>query len=235
VTASLVFQHYAQVGLREENEALRQQIIRLQSENTGFSNSVAQIARSSSLGSKRLRELLRLRGEIGLLRQQQQELERAAAGAQSKPPGTPGQSVFGVAPQPNKPAPFQLQIVLDGAEEDSAPMTNNASGATGEILYVQKTPLLDSAAISSATVTTDTSTGAPQIDVEFSVVGRELFAAITKENINKRLAIVLDGHLYSAPMIRSEIPSGKALITGSFTEAEARELAAKINDAIIGK
>jgi preprotein translocase subunit SecD len=43
---------------------------------------------------------------------------------------------------------------------------------------------------------------------------------------------VLDGHLYSAPVIRSEISEGKAQITGSFTEEEARELAAKINNAI---
>ena len=56
-----------------------------------------------------------------------------------------------------------------------------------------------------------------------------------KENINKRLAIVLDGHLYSAPVIRSEISGGKAQITGSFTEEEANALAAKINDAISGK
>ena len=55
---------------------------------------------------------------------------------------------------------------------------------------------------------------------------------LTKENLNKRLAIVLDGHLYSAPVIRSEISEGKAQITGSFTEEEARELAAKINNAI---
>jgi preprotein translocase subunit SecD len=89
--------------------------------------------------------------------------------------------------------------------------------------------------LSSATVTTDTSTGAPQIDVQFSEVGRELFAAITRENINKRLAIVLDGHLYSAPVIRTEIPGGKAQITGSFTQQEARELAAKINDAITAR
>jgi preprotein translocase subunit SecD len=111
-------------------------------------------------------------------------------------------------------------------------MTNNASGANGETLHVQKTPLMDYTAISSATVTTDPSSGAPQIDVEFSEVGKELFAAITRENINKRLAIVVDGHLYRAPVIRSEITEGKAQITGPFTEEEARELAAKINDAI---
>jgi len=113
-------------------------------------------------------------------------------------------------------------------------MTNNARGAGGETLYLQKAPLLDYTAIRSATVTRSESSGAPEISIEFSDVGKELFADITRENLNKRLAIVLNGHLYSAPVIRSEIPGGKALITGSFTEAEASELAAKINDAVGG-
>jgi preprotein translocase subunit SecD len=43
---------------------------------------------------------------------------------------------------------------------------------------------------------------------------------------------VLNGQLYSAPVIRSEISEGKAQITGNFTETEAKELAARINDAI---
>jgi RNA polymerase sigma factor (sigma-70 family) len=229
LATSLVIQHQAQVRLREENQSLRQQNAQLQADNENLSNRVAQANRSPSLSSERLRELLRLRGEAGVLRRQQRELEQVVAAAQSKARDLPGQSTSVAAPQSNVPAPFQVQLVLDEPGEDTEPMTNNASGET---LHVQKTPLMDYTAIRSATVTTDASSGAPQIDVEFSEVGKELFAAITKENINKRLAIVVDGHLYSAPVIRSEISEGKAQITGSFTEEEARELAAKINDAI---
>jgi preprotein translocase subunit SecD len=182
------------------------------------------------LSSERLRELLRLRGEVGVLRRQQRELEQAAAAAQSKAPGPAGQPASGANPQPNQPAPFQLQLVLDEPGENSESMTNSAEGAGGEALYVQKTPLLDYTAIRSATVERNVSSGAPEINIEFSPEGGELFAAITRENLNKRLAIVLDGHLYSAPVIRSEISGGKAQITGAFTEEEA-----KINDAISGK
>jgi len=215
--------------LQPRQTQLAEQIAQLKSANEGLSNRVAQANKSRSLSSDRLRELLRLRGEVGLLRRQQRELEQAAAAAQSRTPGMAGQTALGVAAQPNKPAPFQVQLVLDEPGESAEPMTNNAGGET---LYLEKTPLLDHTAISSATVTRNESSGAPEINIEFSEVGKELFAEITKENLNKRLAIVLDGHLYSAPVIRSEIPGGKALITGSFTEEEARELAAKINDAV---
>jgi len=225
--------------LRSQNQTLQQQqttltdkIAQLKSENEGLANRVVQANRSPSLSSERLRELLKLRGEVGVLRRQQRELEQTAAAAQSKTRGPAGQPASSANPQPNQPASFQVQLVLDGPGEDTEPMTNNASGAGGETLHVQKTPLMDYTAISSATVTTDPSSGAPQIDVELSDVGKELFAAVTKENINKRLAIVLDGHLYLAPVIRSEISDGKVQITGHFTKEEARELAAKINDAI---
>ena len=215
--------------LRQQQASLTEQIAQLQTDNEGLANRVAQANQSPSLTSERLRELLKLRGEVGVLRRQQRELEQVAAAAQSKTPSPTGQRTSGVTSQPNKPAPFQMQLVLDEPGEDTEPMTNNAGG---EALYVQKTPLMDYTAIRSATVMRNESTGAPEINVEFSEVGKELFAAITKENLNKRLAIVVDGHLYSAPVIRSEISEGKAQITGSFTEEEAQQLAAKINDAI---
>ncbi len=218
--------------LQQQQAPLVQQMAQLKSDNEGLSNRLAQANGSRSLSADRLRELLRLRGEVGGLRRQQRELERAVAAAQSKTPGVPGQSSVGVTPPPNKPLPFQLQLVLEQPGDNTELITNNASAAGGETLHVQKTPLLDYTAVSSATVTRDASSGAPTINVEFSEVGKELFAAITKENLNKRLAIVLEGRAYSAPVIRSEITGGKAQITGSFTEQEATELAAKINEAV---
>ena len=219
-------------ALQQQQALLVEQIAQLKSDNGSLSNRIAQPNSSPSLSSERLRELLRLRGEVGVLRRQQRELEQAVAAAQSKTPGPAGHPASGVTPQPNQPAPFQVQLVLDEPGENSESMTNSAGGET---LYVQKTPLLDYTAIRSATVTRNEFTGTPEINIEFSEVGKELFAAITRENLNKRLAIVVDGHLYSAPVIRSEISEGKAQITGSFTEEEARELATKINDAIGGK
>ena len=221
--------------LQQQQAPLTGQVAQLKSDNESLAHRLAQANESPSLSSDRLRELLKLRGEVGLLRRRQRELERAAAATQSRTPGAVGQPASGLAAQPNKPAPFQLQLVVDVPGENTEPITNNASGSGGETLHVQKTPLLDYTAISTATVTMNQSSGAPEIGIEFSEEGKELFAVVTKENINKRLAIVLDGHLYSAPVIRSEVSGGKAQITGHFTEEEARELAAKINDAIGGR
>ena len=52
-----------------------------------------------------------------------------------------------------------------------------------------------------------------------------IFHEVTRENIRKRLAIVLDDNVYSAPVIQDAIPGGRAQITGQFTSEDARDLA----------
>jgi SecD/SecF fusion protein len=68
-------------------------------------------------------------------------------------------------------------------------------------------------------------TGEPEILFELDGEGAKIFAEVTRANLHRRLAIVLDGVLYSAPEIQSEIPSGRGQITGSFSDKEAQELA----------
>ncbi|HNQ35680.1 MAG TPA: protein translocase subunit SecD [bacterium] len=65
----------------------------------------------------------------------------------------------------------------------------------------------------------------PVVDLEFNSEGARKFAEVTAANVNKRLAIVLDGIVQSAPVIREAIPSGKAQISGRFTTQEANDLA----------
>ena len=67
--------------------------------------------------------------------------------------------------------------------------------------------------------------GTWEIDLEFKREAARKFATITGRNINKRLAIVLDGVVQSAPMITERIPQGRASITGRFTPEDARDLA----------
>ncbi len=65
----------------------------------------------------------------------------------------------------------------------------------------------------------------PYVSINFSTQGARDFDRVTAENVKKRLAIVLDGMVYSAPVIQERITGGNAQITGSFTLDEARDLA----------
>jgi SecD/SecF fusion protein len=67
--------------------------------------------------------------------------------------------------------------------------------------------------------------GEPQISFNLTADGAKRFAEVTKNNVGHRLAIILDGELYSAPNINSPIETGNGEITGSFTIQEAQELA----------
>jgi preprotein translocase subunit SecD len=89
---------------------------------------------------------------------------------------------------------------------------------------VRKRTLLTGDLIQTAEVRIGDS-GEPYVSLTFNTTGARVFGEITEQNVNKRLAIVLDGNVHSAPNIRERIPSGQAQITGGFTAEEARDLA----------
>ncbi len=70
------------------------------------------------------------------------------------------------------------------------------------------------------------------VSLSFSSEGAALFAKLTQENVGKRFAIMLDGNIQSAPVIREAITGGNASITGSFTEAQARNLASVLENPL---
>jgi preprotein translocase subunit SecD len=65
----------------------------------------------------------------------------------------------------------------------------------------------------------------PYVALEFDDIGAKLFEQITGANVGKRLAIILDNNVYSAPVIQERIPGGRAQITGRFDMKEASDLA----------
>jgi SecD/SecF fusion protein len=71
----------------------------------------------------------------------------------------------------------------------------------------------------------DPVTGTPKISLRFKSEGASLFGEITRENVGRQLAIILDGELYSAPNINEPILGGSCEISGSFDWKEAYELA----------
>lgn len=68
-------------------------------------------------------------------------------------------------------------------------------------------------------------TGQASVSLSLDDKGKRQFAQITRENVGRLLAIVLDGKVQSAPRINEEISGGEAVITGSFSPEEAAELA----------
>lgn len=69
----------------------------------------------------------------------------------------------------------------------------------------------------------------PIVSITFNEEGAALFEKITGENVGEQLAIFLDGALMSSPVINEAIGGGKAIISGSFTPEEARELVRNLN------
>jgi preprotein translocase subunit SecD len=138
-----------------------------------------------------------------------------------------------------KTAVLEFKLVDDQA--DAARAVQEGAPPGDEILYgrrvdrntkaetrvpyvVKKEVLLTGDVISDATVRVS-DVGEPYVSVLFDSVGARLFGEATEKNVGKALAIVLDGNVHSAPVIRERIPSGQAQISGGFTFEEASDLA----------
>ncbi|MBW2088433.1 MAG: protein translocase subunit SecD [Deltaproteobacteria bacterium] len=90
---------------------------------------------------------------------------------------------------------------------------------------IKKRTLLTGAHLTDAKVQIDSQYNEPYVSINFDKKGGRDFARITGANVKKRLAIVLDDKVYSAPVIQEKITGGQARITGRFTTEEARDLA----------
>jgi SecD/SecF fusion protein len=136
-----------------------------------------------------------------------------------------------------KTAHLEFRLVSDNPE-DIKKALNKEEVPGYDVLYMEKErggrePLLVSKEASLAgdcivNAQTDFSSrgfGEPYVSLTLNAKGAETFYAITQANVGKRLAIVLDGKVQSAPVIREPIPSGQAQISGNFSVQEANDLA----------
>jgi preprotein translocase subunit SecD len=98
---------------------------------------------------------------------------------------------------------------------------------TTEPLLVKKQTVLTGEMLTDARVKIGSAENRnePYVALEFNGEGARVFDKITGENVNKRIAIVLDNTGYSAPVVRERISGGRASITGSFSAEEAKDLA----------
>ena len=100
------------------------------------------------------------------------------------------------------------------------------TGAVRKIPYLLKEKtLMTGEFIKDARVALESQFHEPYVSIELTDIGGKLFEQITGANVKKRLAIILDDSVYSAPVIQERIGGGRAQITGRFDTKEASDLA----------
>jgi preprotein translocase subunit SecD len=123
-------------------------------------------------------------------------------------------------PDVQKVIPDNCQFLL------SAKPFGYQNGQAIYILYcVNKNPELTGGVVTNALANISPETSAPEVNMEMNSEGATEWARITGANIKKRIAIVLDGVVYSAPVVQGKIPGGHSQITGSGDLKEAQLLA----------
>jgi len=102
---------------------------------------------------------------------------------------------------------------------------NKETGVVRKIpIMVKKQAALTGDLLSDAKVNIDSRFSEPYVSISFNDAGAKTFEDVTAANVKKRMAIILDNTVYSAPVIQERIAGGNAQITGSFTMEEAKDL-----------
>jgi preprotein translocase subunit SecD len=116
-------------------------------------------------------------------------------------------------------------VVLYGeGRDDGSVARGGAKGESRQPYLVKKRTVLAGDRLADARVSFS-QYGEPYVSITFDSQGGRQFSQLTGEHVGERMAIVLDGKVHSAPVIREKIDGGKAQITGSFTPDEAHDLA----------
>ena len=134
-----------------------------------------------------------------------------------------------------KTAVLEFKLVDDSHSVDEALKEGPPPG--DEILYgsperggkqhylVESPVLMTGDTVTDARVRPGSRLEGPYVSVDLDQRGARIFDAMTAENVGRRLAIILDKTVYSAPVIKERIPGGKVSITGRFSIDEAHDLA----------
>lgn len=142
--------------------------------------------------------------------------------------GQTAQLEFRMLDETMSPETARVQGLPPGSEilygkQDVDPRTGKPTGVKQPYL-VQKRIAMTGEVVTDARIGVDQNQASYYVHLEFDRRGGQLFGDLTTENTNKRMAIVLDGVVQSAPVIREPITGGKASISGTFTRNEARDL-----------
>jgi len=129
---------------------------------------------------------------------------------------------------------FKIEASADSLEKE---LKVNEKGEAEIVLSPNQEQFVDTELtgryLKKATLEFDQTTREPKVSLQFDETGTKLFAKITKENVGKMVAIYLDGSPISTPVVREEIPSGQAVISGNFTATEAKQLVGRLNSGAL--
>jgi preprotein translocase subunit SecD len=128
-------------------------------------------------------------------------------------------ALLGCAKQTDR-ATIEFRLVETAPAEG---LTEMVCAASGELFYLHDEVLISNADIDTAFISKWNNR--PVVELLFTEDGREQFAQLTEENIHRRVGMLVDGQLVSAPIINAPIPQGRAIIDGNFSEQEVRRVA----------
>lgn len=126
--------------------------------------------------------------------------------------------IYKKSEQPSKEYELWRVLVVKKTETDIVPPPEQ-----------WKTTGLSGKQLERSEVVTDQQTGAVQVSLQFNEEGKKMFADITERNVNKPVAIFLDGQPISVPNVNEPIRDGRAVISGSFDLTEAKLLSQRLN------
>lgn len=132
------------------------------------------------------------------------------------------QDVSGVKKTIGSVAKLEFQLVSQ--DLSAAVGTRSLPSRSGGNIRVEDEVLMTGDAIDNANVEINPSTNEIEVTLRLNSVGAKTFERITSENVQRQLAIILDGVVQSSPVIRDRIGGGTAVISGGFTPDEANKL-----------
>ena len=136
----------------------------------------------------------------------------------------------------SKPANLELMAIDEEKSDQVYNLTSEDAQEFGDLILedtsnpnikylVHQIPILTGSQIVDAKVAFDQQTNQPIINFTLGTFGANVFGDFTSKNIGKRLAVVLDGKVFSDPVIRERIGGGSGQISGNFTINEAGNVA----------
>ena len=120
--------------------------------------------------------------------------------------------------------PYGVEILISAKGQEVKDKVNGKKDKLLSFYGLKREPELTGDVITNAVATYDPTNNSPIVNMSMDDDGSTKWAQITGANLNKRIAIVLDGQVYSAPVVNSKIVGGNSQITGMENGEEAKLL-----------